>query len=534
MKLRTVLAELGISDPHCSAETLESDVVMTSVEQARACGATTVRLMGLQAAKASGTGGSAAEIVLVHCGSEVPQELAGGRRGVVAFADPRPLAQLEAAFAGLPASISVLESRRERLFSAFRASYDLTQFAQRAYEVIGNPLMVVNADRRLLASAGEFPADRQDVLDEITQGYISEEVNAQLEADGIIDDVRRAHHAIISDNARFGQRWVTSVISYHHLELGRFDVLESERRISPLDLELIDLGSSLAGVMIDRLGLSGESAGSGSSVLADMLSNSFTNEKTMRAQLSLTGMPLDDTYVLLCVRGSGPTYADYQRRVARLVARELGRCLWCVRDGMVFFMVPLGRQRQARGFDGYELAERLVGGSESLVRSFENNGLVACVAEPFDLLSLAPSRMSQCEALTECIGGTGGAAGKRILYFWDLRYEAMAANAPSFDKVDMMLDKRVVAMGQYDEAHGTQYLETAVMSVRYPGSPAEVAQVLSIHRNTYFYRVNKIRELFYLDLKDGNDRLAVGFSARIISGMGERLHVETERIRLGD
>lgn len=532
MRLRTILAELGVSNPRCIAETLEKDVVVVDAGQGAGQDVTTVRLVSLSAGKDPIALAGPSQVVLVHCGEEVPQGLQHPGEGVVAFADARPFAELEGAFRALPGRIAVLNACRERLFSAFRASYDLSQFAQRAYDVIGNPLLIINADRRLLASAGEFPAERQDVLDELNQGYISEEVSAQLEADGVMDDVRRAHHAIISDNPRFGQRWVTAIITYHHLELGRFDVLEADRRITPLDLELIDFGCSLAAIMIDRLGLSGESAGWGSSVLADMLSNSFNNEKTMRAQLSLTGLPLDDDYVLLSVRGSGPSDADHQRRVARLVSRALKRCLWTVKDGLVCVMVPLGRDAASHGFDGYDRAERVIGGNEELAAMLDNNGLVACVGEPFEQLSLAPSRLAQCRALGEVVGEA--VAGRRIRYFWQLRFEAMAANAPSFEQVDMMLDKRVVAMEQYDEAHGTQYFDTAVMSVRFPGSPAEVAQAMSIHRNTYFYRVNKIRELFLLDLKDGEDRLAVGFSAHIIHGMGERLHVATERIRLGD
>ena len=87
----------------------------------------------------------------------------------------------------------------------------------------------------------------------------------------------------------------------------------------------------------------------------------------------------------------------------------------------------------------------------------------------------------------------------------------------------MLLDKRVVAMARYDREHGSSYLETAVMSVRFPGSPAEAAEALSVHRNTYFYRVNKIGELFELDLKDGDDRLALAFTARILEALDDGL-----------
>ena len=94
-----------------------------------------------------------------------------------------------------------------------------------------------------------------------------------------------------------------------------------------------------------------------------------------------------------------------------------------------------------------------------------------------------------------------------------------------------MIDKRVVAMLLYDRDHGTQYLDTAVMSVSHPGSPAEAADALNVHRNTYFYRVNKVREMFYLDLKDGDDRLAVAFTTRVMEGLGNRFHVDLSGYR---
>jgi DNA-binding PucR family transcriptional regulator len=105
------------------------------------------------------------------------------------------------------------------------------------------------------------------------------------------------------------------------------------------------------------------------------------------------------------------------------------------------------------------------------------------------------------------------------VYLWRHRFEVVAHNSELAGAQDMLLDKRVVAMDAYDREHGTAYLETAVASVRFPGSPAEAAGALSVHRNTYFYRVNKIRDLFHVDLKDGDDRLAVSFSAAIMEGL---------------
>ena len=66
------------------------------------------------------------------------------------------------------------------------------------------------------------------------------------------------------------------------------------------------------------------------------------------------------------------------------------------------------------------------------------------------------------------------------------------------------------------------------MTVEFPGSPAEAAQALNVHRNTYFYRVNKIADLFFLDLRCGEDRLAVAFFTRFMEGVDNRMMFDAD------
>ena len=422
-------------------------------------------------------------------------------------------AAFSAAFSRLPALHVHLDLQRKRLYQAFQSSYDIQRYADRVCAVLGNPLMIVNSDRRLLASAGDFPEDRADVLEEINQGYVSEEVNTELEREGILDDVRHAGHSIISENKRFGQRWVTSIISYHHMEMGRFDMLEQSRTIRESDLELVDFAGSLAGIMIDKLGIAGERAGSGSTVLDDLLGATFANEKTMRAQLALSSMPIDDTYVLMALVGEREVPRTHLQRIANRVTGAFRNSLWTIRDGKLVVLVAMG-QRTCVGWDGYERAERLLSQRKEFMRTLERNALCAYVRQLVDLQA----------AHVEHDG--------RLVYFWHHRFSVLASLAHTFGQVDMMLDKRVIAMSLYDLDHGTAYLDTAVETVNCPGSPAEAAKALNVHRNTYFYRVNKIAELFFLDLKNGEDRLAVSFFTRYLHGMDNRLMYDVDQMPL--
>ena len=53
-----------------------------------------------------------------------------------------------------------------------------------------------------------------------------------------------------------------------------------------------------------------------------------------------------------------------------------------------------------------------------------------------------------------------------------------------------------------------------------------------MHRNTYFYRVNKIAEMFFIDLKNDDDRLAVAFFTHFLSGVGHDLLFDVSQMPL--
>ncbi len=516
MKLRTVLSELGVTE-HLDGRgvDLEEDVFTYPADTFDMSFDQLLMLApeGTETAPEGHLG-----LTLVFCGETLPERATRPDDRVLFCAAPGGYELFREHFGQLPERHIYLDLQRKRLYTAFRSSYDIQRFADKIHEVLGNPLLIVNSDRRLLASAGSFPEDRADVLEEINQGYVSEEVNAELESAGILDDVRRIGHSIISENPRFGQRWVTSIISFHHMEMGRFDLLEQDRTITETDLELVDFAGSLAAIMIDKLGIAGERAGSGSTVLDDILGDTFANEKTMRAQLTLSSMPLDETYVLMQLKSEREISRGHLQRIAARVGHAFRNSLWTQRDGSLVVFLSLG-PRMCAGWDGYDRAERILGQRKEFLHTLAQNGLTAYVSEPFEQIGFARDRYVQIRDLMSSHIDDDGP----IIYFWKHRYAVLASLAKTFGQADMMLDKRVVAMQLYDADHGTAYLETACRTVEFPGSPAEAAKALNVHRNTYFYRVNKIAELFLLDLKNGEDRLAVAFSTRFLEGMGNQM-----------
>lgn len=522
MKLRTVLNELPLTASYLENDKLLDYDVVVSPEWRRSSEGI-ICLGSLTDYLEVGAPQEGEGLLLVYVQGKVAERFRKPPASVIFGSGELSPSDFQDEFMHLVSKSGELAVRREKLFNAYLSSYDLKQFGCRAAEVIGNPVVISNTDRKVLAFAGELPLDRSDIAQVLDGGYITQEVEDSLAADGVLTSVRNARHSVIAMNERDNLRCVTSIIYRHRLEMGRFDVFETTHPVTPRDLELIDYATSLAGLMIDRLDVAGERVGKGSTILSDILSGKLADEDSVRAHLMMAEVPLDSSYVVMRIAGQSGAGRDYYTRVGRRAGSTLPKSLWCIIDDAVAVLLPMPGP-ESGGLDGYEACARRIVRNRRFTDILENNDMRAYVGEPFLDMVDARNRYRQCQLLEKAQQAQKMDEGNapRIVFFWERRFQVVASVFKDHDSADMLLDKRVVAMADHDAEHGSSYLETAVMSVRFPGSPAEAAEALNVHRNTYFYRVNKIRELFGLDLKDGDDRLALAFTARIIESIGTR------------
>ena len=168
MKLRTVLSELQVSDYVTGEDVnLDSEVIVFPSDRLENSFRELLTLapQGRRSSPADFLG-----MTLAYCGAGPLDYADRPVARTVYVASDSSYEEFWAAFSRLPALHVHLDLQRKRLYQAFQSSYDIQRYADRVYEVLGNPLMIVNSDRRLLASAGDFPEDRADVLEEINQG----------------------------------------------------------------------------------------------------------------------------------------------------------------------------------------------------------------------------------------------------------------------------------------------------------------------------------------------------------------------------
>ena len=71
-------------------------------------------------------------------------------------------------------------------------------------------------------------------------------------------------------------------------------------------------------------------------------------------------------------------------------------------------------------------------------------------------------------------------------------------------------------MKKYDEENSTEYLATLETYMQKNRSAPAAAEALHIHKSTFFYRIEKMKALFGIDINDADKMFAYEISLKIM------------------
>ncbi|WP_428911707.1 PucR family transcriptional regulator [Niallia sp. Krafla_26] len=114
---------------------------------------------------------------------------------------------------------------------------------------------------------------------------------------------------------------------------------------------------------------------------------------------------------------------------------------------------------------------------------------------------------------------------KRIIDYEELGFPRLLLNALDFDEIKEYADSFLKEIKEYDERNRTFFLQTIEAYILNNGNISKTSTQLYIHRNTCVYRLDKIKELFRIDLDDPNTRIDMLNSLNIYRFLDRRISV---------
>ena len=382
-----------------------------------------------------------------------------------------------------------LNSAQAKMIELLFSGASLQALIDEAYNIMGNPIVVVDSSYKILAVNDALSNVRPDLARQQELGYMLETNIASMKRDQLYEKARETRYPYYSKDESTGLAWITALVYADSIEVGQIGMVEHFREFTHADFELINFLCRIIGMELQKDDFSYKNSGHMHSILMkDLLDQLISNEDAAAHRAASLGWASGDDQHVLVVYDKTDAVFD---RKARIVSETLQHILpysrWVLYDNKLVFFLPYKPDSWAQ-----------------LIDYLTHNQLRASLSDTFTgLLSL---RTAYIQAQRAYEIGSQLAPEERLYLYTDYIFQHMGQVLHQNGMLQAFSHPVVSRIAAYDAEHHTELLPTLRAYLQYIEQPAAAAKVLFIHKNTLFYRIGRIRELFGIDLSSGQER----------------------------
>lgn len=398
-----------------------------------------------------------------------------------------------------------LSAHMYQIIKILHANRGLQALVDAAYDILGNPLLVVDTSYKILASCQNVIYARDDLNVQIDLGYMLEKNIVDMKKARLYEKAREAHYPYYSKDKGARDGWITALIYVHGIETAHIAVTDTNRPFSEEDFEFIDVLCRIVSLELQKSDFYQTNKSlMHSFFLSELLDNHFCDMETIhrRAQ-SLNWIRTDYLRIMIICEHSMVLFDKKAQLISQFMTMMFPVCHWVIYEGYLVFLI---------GTDEPSLNKFRC--NEHLETFLTANHLTASISRCFH--SLIDTRRFYDEALTAFRLGQQFHPEHAIYVYSDYICQHIGDILSQYSNVMNFCHPAVEKIREYDAEHDSHLLDTLKEYLTYPDNPGQAAKHLFIHKNTLFYRMAKIKELFSLNLSNGEERLLLHLSLKFM------------------
>ena len=400
---------------------------------------------------------------------------------------------------------NIMTSHMYRLIQVLHSNKGIHALIDEAYSVLQNPILLVDAGYKILASRQANVEKRPDLEEQSNQGYMNEQNIIAMKKARLYEKARESKYPYYSKQSSEHDAWITALVFVHGIESAHIAVMETNRKFTEEDFELIDFLCRLVSLELQKTDFYKTNASlKHSFFLSELLDNHMRDINTINQRIkSLNWKVTDFMYIMTITEQQ----ADFFDRKAQLISKQLNQLLphsrWVIYEGKIVFLLCLSDQ-----------SKTLFEENSSLQEFLKINDLNASISRCFS--SFLDIRKYYEESLTAYDFGLKLSPNSQIFMYEDFICQHIGKILSKTYDLEDFYHTGIMQIKKYDKEHKTNLLETLKEYLKYPDNPSAASKNLFIHKNTLFYRMSKIKELFPIDLSDGEDRLKMHLTLKFM------------------
>lgn len=396
-----------------------------------------------------------------------------------------------------------------QMLNISNANKGLTHLVDETIRILKYPIIIVDTSYKILAMYHGIKVDsRPDLEAQRELGYLTDQTLKSMKQDKIYEKIRAAKYPVYEkQDGAYG--WLNTLVYIHGIEVAQIGMMELDPPFTSYDFELLHFFSQLVSWEMQKNDFYKNNRGVMHSVfLSELLDRKITSPRIVKLrmeQLNWTDAPY--LYVLTIFDNE---IGDFNQK-AQIIVHQLQHLLpssrFVIYDTKLVFLVQQTVEDTALFNQGGPIEECLA--ANQLPGVLSN-----CFSNLIDIRKFYEQTLKIYE-LRQIIKDT-----KFIHFYSDyMFYHIGQIISEKYDLKDFY-HPALIKIIHYDGKNQTNFTETLHEYLLHIDNPTLCAQNLFIHKNTFFYRMNKIRELFHLDLNNGEERL--------------KLHLTLEFLKLED
>lgn len=383
------------------------------------------------------------------------------------------------------------------LLTEYSKNLGLSHLIDSAYSTLKSPIILADNSYRILGMYHGREVDgRHDLEAQREIGYLSADNINRLKNDRIYEQARELSAPFYSKSHDEKYAWITIMLQISGIEVASLSIMESDHPFTSRDMQYMKLFSDLVVLELQKTdSFSGNLILHKNTLLYELLEDKIHNEDDLKRrinQLNWTSRPFYNILTIIDKKHS-------LHSQLKLIIRHLSDIItfeYALHEERLILLIP--QTVETAPVFRYE---------EKVLDFLKINNLTGIVSQRFSTLLHLKKYYYQTTELNSSLEDLH--TKNALLYFDDHLFLHLRRLLTNNAQLEAYYHPLVIKMIAYDHLNNTQYAATLFTYLQNPDNPKQCADHLFIHKNTFYYRLNKIKELFPIDLSNGTERLRI-------------------------
>lgn len=418
-----------------------------------------------------------------------------------------------------------------RMLLAHFSNKGLQYLIEEAASALGNPIVVVDTTYRYIAYhlgnlEGSDEPLSQVIGDEIRNESLVEEAIAYIHNEGIDQQLAHASGPLVRHNSMLGAKTMTEAVMVNGVCVAHVMMVEHARPFSHIDRICFGRLAGFVGQEMQKNEIWNPTTGElGAFFLASLLNDHSPSEAVTLRRLKTLNFHPKKYLQMLCLHAPGEGFGQLQaEQVAHQLQPLLHHAIYTRFHQQLVILISRDEEEGVGPF-GYNLLREVT----SL------NGITCGISNTFEQIIQARAAYDQARSAVRYGERASSAINDhRVFRFCDYSYVHALDLVDRKTNLLSLCHPSLNTLRHYDAKHGGELMDTLFCYLQVAGSTTRAAKLLTLHKNTLLYRLNRIKQILGTDLSSGEELFQLQMSFRILLYLGlfvPRMIVEREDLR---